>query len=130
MTHTRRVLSHRPPLAVRGLASVLVVALVALFPTTAQAGPEKRKSEVRTAVAVLAEVMHHEGGYPKKLTRKKLTKKYHYTLAKKFRIAKYKRLKGGDHFRVCLRHKKGGWATWHSAKGKIRASGKGRACRF
>lgn len=131
MTRSRTNPPARATLARRALAPALALSLVVLMPTTAQAGPKDRESEARTGVARLAEHTHHVGApYPKKLTRKKLRKKYYYDLSPKLTINKYKRLRGGEAFRVCLRHKGGGWATWHSAKGKIRSSGKGKACRF
>lgn len=109
-------------------ASLLAVAAPA---GSAHAAAADRRQAVLTQAAVVAEVVHHgrAGGLPKRMSRATLADQFRYVLPKRFKIKKYKRL-DAQTYRICIVHKKGGWATWHSGKGKLRASGRGAACRF
>lgn len=112
-------------------AAIATLLLVLSSSAHAAAGPADRRDHVRTQTAVLAEVLHHDGGtYPRKLTKKIVKHRYGYRLPKNVVIARYARLHEGRQYRVCLRHKKGGWATFASATGQLKSSGRGKACRF
>lgn len=117
-------------MAVGALALLLALSTTTAGP--AQAATSGRRDAVMTQAAVIAEVVHHgasTGGLPKKMTRKILRDRFGYALPTRFKIKKYKRLSPTT-YRICIVHKKGGWATWHSGKGKLRASGHGATCRF
>lgn len=110
------------------LATALTASLLLAVPP-AHAGAKDRVAAARTHAASIAErVYDGRGVLPKKMNRKKLKRLYSYSLPKKFKVERYKRIDPTT-FRICITHKQGGWATWHSGKGKLR-TGRGDACRF
>jgi hypothetical protein len=112
----------------------LVAASVALTTpmvagASAHAG-DSRKDYMTTQAAVMAEVVHHEGGaLPRELTRRIIESRFGYELPADVSIARYKRFDADD-YRICLTHARGGWSTWHTRTRDINASGRGQACRF
>ena len=112
----------------RLLLTVLAALLaVGLHTSPAQAGPAQREAVL---AAGLESVVHSlgTGAMPRKLTRRTAAARG-AVLPKSIRIASYKRL-GANHYKVCLWHKGGGWATYNSRTGQGMRSGKGRACRY
>ena len=117
------------------VVAVLAAVLLALLPgASAQAGPDQREDTVVQEVAVLAETMHHyqdQGRkYPRTMNNKRAKRDLGHEMAPGTKIVKYQRLNGGRDYRICVVHRKGGWATWSTRTTDIRSSGKGRACRF
>jgi hypothetical protein len=116
------------------VGSVLVAVMLAVSATipagaAVQMG-ESRKDYMTTQAAVMAEVVHHEGGaLPRKLTKRIVESRFGYELPDDVRIARYTRIDRND-YRVCLTHTRGGWSTWNTRTRDIKASGRGRACRF
>ena len=112
----------------------LCALLLALLPAgTASAGPKSREDVVQREAAVLAELMakyRDQGPYPRTFNNKRAKKDLDYEVAEKARIVHYKRLNGGDDYRLCVVHKNGGWATFSSRTGDLKSSGRGAACRF
>ena len=84
--------------------------------------------------AVLAETMHQyaDGGrkYPRTMNNKRAERDLGVEVGRGMKIVKYKRLDRGRDYRLCVVHRKGGWATWSTRTTDIKSSGKGRACRF
>ncbi|WGX95637.1 hypothetical protein [Nocardioides sp. L-11A] len=118
----------------RGITTVtaaLAIAIGLLAP--AGAAPTQRGQGAASQAAVIAEVVAHglDQGVqlPKRMTRAKLDKRFGYPLPQRFSIRRYARLDATT-YRICIVKKSGGWATWHSGKGRIRSGSHGAACRF
>lgn len=115
--------------------SVLVGLLLALLPvSSAQAGRGEREDDLVTQAAVLAESMHHyvdEGRkYPRTMNNKRAKRDLGVEVERGMRIVKYQRLERGREYRLCVVHRKGGWATFSSRTRDLKSSGRGAACRF
>ncbi len=114
---------------ISSVAVSLTLASAILAGAPAHAG-DSRKDYMTTQAAVMAEVVHNQGGsLPRKLTRRIIEDRFGYELPGDVRIARYKRFDADD-YRVCLTHERGGWSTWSTRTRDIKASGRGRACRF
>jgi hypothetical protein len=119
------------PLLKRTFSVTASLALAATVVTGAPAhAGDSRKDYMTTQAAVVAEVVHHQGGaLPRKLTRRTIENRFGHELPGDVSIARYKRFDADD-YRICLVHERGGWSTWNTRTRDIKASGRGRACRF
>lgn len=115
---------------------LIVAALVlALLPgPAAQAGPRERERDLVTQAAVLAETMHQyrdEGRrYPRTMDNRRAKRDLGVEVGRGMRIVKYKRLDRGREYRLCVVHRKGGWATFSSRTRDLESARRGAACRF
>ena len=115
--------------------SVLIALLLALVPgSPAQAGPGEREDQVVQEVARLAERMpyYRDQGrpYPRTMDNQRAKRDLGHEMSRGTRIVKYQRLHRGRDYRLCVVHRKGGWATFSTVTRDIRSAGRGAACRF
>jgi hypothetical protein len=112
---------------------VVGVLLLAL-PPSAQAGPREREDDLVTQAAILAETMptYLDRGrkYPRTMDNRRAKRDLGVEVERGMRIVKYKRLARGREYRLCVVHRKGGWATFHSRTLDLKSAPRGAACRY
>lgn len=118
---------------IAALATSCALAVTLVPGPAAYAGPRSREEVVVHEAAVLAELFagyHDARALPAKLNNKRALRLVGYKLAKHTKIVRYQRTRGGRDYRLCVTHKRGGWATWDSHARDIKSAGRGAACRF
>lgn len=115
--------------------TALLAVLLALLPgPAAQAGPRDREQDLVTQAAILAESMpsYSDQGrkYPRTMNNRKAKRDLDVEVERGMRIVKYQRLDRGREYRLCVVHRKGGWAAFSSRTLDLESGPRGRACRF
>lgn len=115
--------------------TVLLALALALLPGhPAQAAPRDREDDIVRQAAVLAETMHRyedQGRrYPRTMNNRRAERDLGVEVERGMRIVKYQRLQRGREYRLCVVHRRGGWATFSSRTRDLRSAPRGAACRF
>lgn len=116
------------------IATTVLGLMLALLPGPATADRGEREDDLVTQAAVLAETMQYYADqgrrYPHTMNNERAKRDLGVEVERGMRIVKYKRLERGREYRLCVVHRKGGWATFSSRTRDLKSSGRGAACRF